>query len=142
MIDLQQVGDAIAEELDDAVSTPVRYVIAPNPRPELYGVIERPPGSVRDGSLGAPHRDMTYRVRLRAVAAYPDATEAARAAENLLGQMSAALLDRSVLDLAGDGWEVGHRGQIADGGTDIEGTVANATADFDLEVVARPLPPP
>lgn len=137
-VPLQPVLDAVVEELDDAesIGVPVRYLTAPQPTVNLYAVVERPPGGSRTGSLGAPSRDALVRVRLRAVASYPHADQAGRAAEHLLDQLLVLLLDRRGFPLAGPGWEVGARTLIADGGTDVQGTVANAIADVELEVRA------
>lgn len=135
MINARTVGDTLVAHLAIAVPFPGDYLTAPEGSPAVYFVVERPPGTVREGSLGDPEADLLYRFRIRAVARHTDVTQAGRAAEDLLHQLSARFLDRSVL-IDGVGWEVSGREQIADGGTDAQGQLANATADFEALITA------
>ncbi len=93
-------------------------------------MVELPPGAQRTGSLGIPEQGLSFRFRVRAVVRHQDASLAARAAIELGGRLAARFLDREI-PLAGTGWEVTNREQIADGGADVQGGVANHTADFE-----------
>ncbi len=140
MIDVGAVSDAVLELLTTAVGEPGRLHTAPAGSPVAYFVVQRPPGGARDGSLGDPDADLLYRFRLLAVVRHTDIAVAGRASEELAGRLAAAVLDRAT-PLVGDGWEVTGREQVADGGTDTQGGVANATADFELLVAASRTPP-
>jgi hypothetical protein len=133
MIDAREVLDAVEGALADALDDPVRLFTAPAGAPAAYVVVEVPPGTARTGTLGDPEQDAELRVRLRASARYVDVAEASRAAMSLATAAAAALLDRTVT-ISGSGWEITGREQIADGGIDHEGPIANHTADFTLHV--------
>jgi hypothetical protein len=142
MIPTHQVVEAVhaaaqsAPGLNDA---PVELHAAPTPAPATYAVVEVPPGGERWGTLGCPSEDATIRVRIRAVARYRDPAAASRVAQRLTGAITAHLLKRST-ELTGPTWAADTRTQIADGGVDWSGDVANHVVDLDIGVVARPEP--
>lgn len=133
LINIQELDDAVLAYLLAGTDKPGRLHTAPQPVPDLYWVLQRPPGTQRTGTMGLPEQGLDYRCRILAVAKSSDIEQAGRAATALATELAGVLLDRAV-PLAGDGWSVEGRTQLADGGLDPEGRVANATADFTLMV--------
>ncbi len=146
MIPVHAVVEAVhaaAQEAPGLNGAPVEIHTAPKSPPATYAVIEVPPGADRYGSLGCPHDNATVRVRIRGVARHNDPAAAARVAQRLTGAIAGHLLARST-DLSGPGWEVDTREQIADGGIDPQGDIANHTVDIDVRAVntGAPIPEP
>ena len=133
MIDVRIVTDTIVAALDDALDAGVRFATAPAGDPDLYVVVEIPPGSLTDGSLGDPEQGLDLRVRLRCVVRHTDATQAARACLDLATQARTAILDRTT-PIAATGWACTGRQLVADAGLDLIGPIANHIADYELKI--------
>ena len=141
-IDVREALDAIEAHLAPALRAGegIRSFTAPDPAPQVYVVIECPPGTSLDGSFGDPEAHVTIRLRLRAVAKDADAEVAGRAALDLAHRCKVRLLDRTVA-IAGTGWVIGGRDHTASAGCDQQGPVANAVDDYDLWAVPASVAP-
>ena len=139
MIDRRDVAKTIETEL--ATVGPTRLMTAPVDPPDVYGVVELPPGFLHDeGDMSAPEAHLVLRFSTRSVARSADTDVAAEAALDLDHRYEARLLDRANM-MAGDGWRMAMISPLSTGGADPEPPFVNVVTDYEATFVPAPALP-
>jgi len=137
VIDPRPVTDAVLTRLRTALAPlPVGDLTVPDGDPSVYVIVERPPGSGVDGTLGAPEATLEWRGRIRTVARSADIVSARKETEYRAAQARAALFDRTV-DIAGGTWIVVSRVLLGSDGPWDDGPTVTVVDDIAFHVAPR-----